>query len=141
MKTNNSEPKMTRAEFDAIIKLEAEAKQAKRQARADKKAKKLKKAKRKAKADKKAKKLKKAERMVRKIRRDLREAKLKVKALAGATTTPKPDEIEATPEAIEATPEPKKTGKGKKAEAKEAKANGKGKKAEAKEGKKNSKKK
>jgi small-conductance mechanosensitive channel len=122
MKTNNSEPKMTRAEFDAIIKLEAEAKQAKRQVRADKKAKKLKKAKRKAKADKKAKKLKKAERMVRKIRRDLREAKLKVKALAGATT-PKHEEIEATPEEIEATPEPKKNSKGKKAGAKEAKAN------------------
>jgi hypothetical protein len=126
MTGKNNEPKMTRAEFDAIIKLEAEAKQAKRQARADKKAKKLKKANRKLKADKKAKKLKKAERNVRRIRRDLREAKLKVKKITGVTT-PAVEEIEATPESIEATPEPKKKVKGEKAEPKVKKAAGKGK--------------
>lgn len=90
MNAKKNEPKMTRSQFEALLKKEAEEKQAKRQARADRKARKLNKAKRQARKDRKARKIKRVERKIRKIRRDLREAKLKVKNLKGITAENKP---------------------------------------------------
>ncbi len=110
MKSNKNEPKMTRAQFEALLKKEADEKRAKREARADRKARRLKRAKkaeRKARADRKARRLKRAERKIRKIRRDLREAKLKVNKLNGIPVATKP--IKAKSKVKKTTPKANKS--------------------------------